>query len=363
MAVNRLGMVVHQGRPTAVAAAHTARAWAAAHDISCYELDVWRGGRPRRSAKEEAAAAGHPDLIVTFGGDGTFLRGARLAAVNGAAALGVNVGRVGFLSEITVDQVEDALDAVHDGRATIEERMLLTLRASRPLEMPEGMEALLRYGRGPSPPPPKVRPGQGPEEVGWGIPLDVIAVNDVVFEKLARDRQAGLGVYVSGQLLASYSADAIIVATPTGSTAYSFAAGGPVVSPHMDAVVFTPVAPHIAFDRTVVAAGDEAVAVRVLPTSGRVAVSLDGQLRGVLDPGDWVAAYRAPNRLRLVRLAPTRFYHRLRDRFRLADSPAADAAPPFYHPRSPVPPDLAHLRLAVDPLPTEPLPPEAEHGE
>ncbi|MFD8456139.1 NAD(+)/NADH kinase [Streptomyces antimycoticus] len=363
MAVNRLGMVVHQARPTAVAAAHTARAWAAAHDISCYELDVWRGGQPRRSAKEEAAAAGHPDLIVTFGGDGTFLRGARLAAVNGAAALGVNVGRVGFLTEITVDQVEDALDAVHDGRATIEERMLLTLRASRPLEMPEGMEALLRYGRGPSPPPPKVRPGQGPEEVGWGIPLDVIAVNDVVFEKLARDRQAGLGVYVSGQLLASYAADAIIVATPTGSTAYSFAAGGPVVSPHMDAVVFTPVAPHIAFDRTVVAAVDEAVAVRVLPTSGQVAVSLDGQLRGVLDPGDWVAAYRAPNRLRLVRLAPTRFYHRLRDRFRLADSPAVDAAPPFYHPRSPVPPDLAHLRLAFDPLPTEPLSPEAEHGE
>ncbi|MBI0385247.1 NAD(+)/NADH kinase, partial [Streptomyces albiflaviniger] len=148
---------------------------------------------------------------------------------------------------------------------------------------------------------------------------DVNAVNDVVFEKLARDRQAGLGVYVSAQLLASYSADAIIVATPTGSTAYSFAAGGPVVSPYLDAVVFTPVAPHIAFDRTVVAAVDEPVAVRVLPTSGQVAVSLDGQLRGVLNPGDWVAAYRAPMRLRLVRLAPTQFYHRLRDRFRLAD--------------------------------------------
>ncbi|MEU4892835.1 NAD(+)/NADH kinase [Streptomyces sp. NPDC044780] len=359
MAVNRLGLVVHQARPTAVAGARTAHAWAAAHGIPCCELDVWRGDRPRRSAQEESAAAGHPDLVVTFGGDGTFLRGARIAAGNGAAALGVNVGRVGFLTEITADQVADALDAVHDDRHTVEERMLLTLRASRPLELPEGMDALLRYGRGPALPPPRVRPGSRPEQVGWGIPLDAVAVNDVVFEKLARDRQAGLGVYISGQLLASYSADAVIVATPTGSTAYSFAAGGPVVSPYLDAVVFTPVAPHIAFDRTVVAAVDEAVAVRVLPTSGRVAVSLDGQLRGVLEPGDWVAAYRAPDRLRLVRLAPTRFYHRLRDRFRLADSPAADPAPPFYRPRSPVPADLAHLRLP--PAPGEP--PEPGRGD
>lgn len=344
MSVNRLGLVVHQARPTAVAAAHTARTWAAAHGIPCAEIDVWRDDQPRRSAQEESAAAGHPDLVVTFGGDGTFLRGARIAAKSGARALGVNVGRVGFLAEITPDEVEHALDAVHTGRATVEDRMMLTLRASRPLELPPEMEVLLRYGRGPALPPPRVR-RDIPEEPGWGIPLDVTAVNDLVFEKLARDRQARLAVYISGQLLASYSADAIIVATPTGSTAYSFSAGGPVVSPHMDAVIFTPVAPHIAFDRTVVAAVDEAVAVRVLPTSGRVAVSIDGQLRGVLEPGDWAAAYRAPERLRLVRLAPTEFYGRLRERFRLADSPAADPAPPFYRPRAPVPPDLAHLRM------------------
>ncbi|MET7763281.1 NAD(+)/NADH kinase [Streptomyces sp. NPDC005393] len=349
MPVNRLGLVVHQARPTAVAAAHTARAWAAAHGIPCVEIDVWRGDQPRRSAQEESEAAGRPDLVVTFGGDGTFLRGARIAARSGAAALGVNVGRVGFLTEITADEVEYALNAVHGNRTTVEERMMLTLRASRPLELPEGMEALLRYGRGPALPPPRVRPGS-PEEVGWGVALDVVAVNDVVFEKLARDRQARLAVYVAGQLLASYAADAIIVATPTGSTAYSFSAGGPVVSPHMDALIFTPVAPHIAFDRSVVAAVDEAVAVRVLPTSGRVAVSIDGQLRGVLEPGDWAAAYRAPDRLRLVRLAPTEFYRRLRERFGLADSPAADPAPPFYRPRSPVPPDLAHLRM---PPPTD----------
>ncbi|MCQ4041366.1 NAD(+)/NADH kinase [Streptantibioticus rubrisoli] len=349
MAVQRIGLVVHQGRPVAVAAARTVRDWGADRGIACTEIDVWRGDVPRRSGQEEAAAAGHPDLIVTFGGDGTFLRGARIAAKNGAAVLGVNVGRLGFLTETTADGVLDALETVHAGRATVEERMMLTLRASRPLEMPVGMEALLCYGRGPALPPPKARSG-GDREVGWGVALDVIAVNDVVLEKLARDRQASVGVYITGQLLAAYSADAVIVATPTGSTAYSFAAGGPVVSPYTDAVVFTPVAAHMAFDRTVVASADEAVAVRVLPQSGQVAVSIDGQLRGVLDPGDWVAAYKAPTRLRLVRLAPADFYRRLRERFQLADAPAsADQAPAFVRPAAPVPADLAHLRLP--PLP------------
>jgi NAD+ kinase len=103
-------------------------------------------------------AAGNPDLIVTLGGDGTFLRGARIAAKNGAAVLGVDLGKVGFLTEVPVEDVEEALESVHHGGATIEERMMLTLRASRTLEIPPAMEALLHYGRGPVLPPPAVRP-------------------------------------------------------------------------------------------------------------------------------------------------------------------------------------------------------------
>ncbi len=172
--------------------------------------------------------------------------------------------------------------------------MTLTMRASRPLDIPEEMEALLRYGRGPALPPPQVRP-ETTEGGGWGCALDVTALNDVVLEKLARDRQVGVGVYLAGRLLATYSADALAVATPTGSTAYSFAAGGPVLSPHMDALVFTPIAPHMTFNRSVVAAPDEPVGLRVLPHSGQAAVSVDGQLRGVLDPGDWIGVFRAPS--------------------------------------------------------------------
>jgi NAD+ kinase len=160
---------------------------------------------------------------------------------------------------------------------------------------------------------------------GDGVPLDLIAVNDVVFEKLVRDRQVSVALYLDGKAFASYSADALVVASPTGSTAYSFAAGGPIVSPRLNAIVFTPVAPHMVFDRSIVLAGDEVAAVKVLPKSGPVAVSVDGQLRGVLDPGDWMAVRAAPWRARLVRLHRMDFYGRMRERFGLSDAPAAVA--------------------------------------
>ncbi|MGH1554178.1 NAD(+)/NADH kinase [Streptomyces sp. L7] len=347
MPVRRIGLVVHQGRATARDAARDVHAWSEAHGVRCTEIDVWAKDQHRRAGREESEAAGRPDLVVTLGGDGTFLRGARIAVKSGADVLGVDLGKVGFLTEVPACDIADALDAVHEGRAIVEERMTLTMRASRPLDIPEEMEALLRYGRGPMLPPPQVRP-ETTEGGGWGCALDVTALNDVVLEKLARDRQVSVGVYLAGGLLASYSADALAVATPTGSTAYSSAAGGPVLSPHMDALVFTPIAPHMTFDRSVVAAPDEPVGLRVLPHSGQAAVSVDGQLRGVLDPGDWIGVFRSPQRVRLIRLRPTDFYGRLRDRFRLTDAPATaqdGPAAPFFRPDTPVPPDLAGLRL------------------
>ncbi|MEU9387508.1 NAD(+)/NADH kinase [Streptomyces sp. NPDC048279] len=346
MTVNGLGLVVHGGRAEAVDAARTVRAWAAEHDVPCTDIDVWNDGG-RHSSGEEVAAAGDPDLIVTLGGDGTFLRGARLAAHSDALVLGVDLGRVGFLTEVADCSVREALDAIREDRFTVDSRMLLTMRASRRLEVPSDMEGLMRYGRGPLLPPPEVRT-DCTEDTEWGVPLHVFAVNDVVLEKLSRDRQVSVGVYISGRLLASYSADALLVATPTGSTAYSFAAGGPVVSPVADALVFTPVAPHMTFNRSVVTAPNEAVGLRVLERSGQAAVSVDGQVRGVLEPGDWIGVYAAPARLRVVRLAPMDFYGRLRERMNLTDAPAAVAdgtPPPLWSPRTPLPGDMAHLSL------------------
>ncbi len=350
MTIQRIGIVVHGGKAEALAAAEVVRGWAAEHGVPAMGVDTWQDDDPacRRNARDESAEAGFPDLIVTIGGDGTFLRGARIAAVTGAPVLGVDVGRVGFLTEVGVDDLVRALDAVHDGTAEIEERLTLSVRASRPLEIPVGVEGLLRYGRGPMLPPPPVRASL-PADVGWGVGLDVMALNDVVFEKLARDRQASLAVYVGGRLFASYSADALVVSSPTGSTAYSFAAGGPVLSPRVAGIVFTPVAPHMIFDRSLVLGADEVVGVRVLQHSGQVAVSVDGQLRGVLDPGDWVAVFAGQQPSRLVRLRPSDFFARLRSRFRLADAAAAAAdgsAPLEYRPDAPRPAEIAHLHLA-----------------
>lgn len=354
--MRQIGLVVHHGRPAAVAAAARVRAWADRYSVTVTELDVWSqypesadqvAPAVRAHAAEEAARAGHPDLIVTLGGDGTFLRGVRIAAAADAAVLGADVGRVGFLTEVTTAELVQALDAVREGTALIEERMTLSLRASRCPTLPTGMAAMLRYGRGPALPPPVPRADR-PADDSWGVGLDLTAVNDVVFEKLARDRQASLGLYLRSRLFASYSADALIVASPTGSTAYSFAAGGPILSPLLDAMVVTPVAPHMVFDRSLVLAGNEPVAVRVLDRSGQVALSVDGQLRGVLDPGDWIAVYASTWRARLVRLRRVDFYGRLRERFSLADAPAAAAdgsAPPEYRPDQPIPPEIARLKI------------------
>ncbi|GGX93156.1 NAD(+)/NADH kinase [Streptomyces fructofermentans] len=346
MTVSRVGVVVHGGRPEAVETARRVHVWCAEQDIACKDIDVWTD-RGRLSARQEVAAAGDPDLIVTLGGDGTFLRGARLANPIDALVLGVDLGRVGFLTEVPMTMVREALDAVRESRIDVERRMLLTIRASNSLEMPTDIETFMQYGRGPLLPPPSVRPDC---EVGgeWGVPLDVAALNDVVLEKLARDRQVSVGVYVAGQLLASYSADALLVATPTGSTAYSFAAGGPVLSPRAEALVFTPVAPHMAFNRSVVAAPDEPVGLRVLERSGQAAVSIDGQPRGVLNPGDWIGVYASPRKLRVVRLGPMDFYERLRDRMNLTDAPAALAdgtAAPLWPVTTAPPGDLAHLAM------------------
>ena len=117
MAVRRLGLVVHQGRPVAVETAETVRRWAAAHSIGCTDIDVWTD-RERRTGTDELHHAGEPDLVVTLGGDGTFLRGARIAAKNNAAVLGVDLGKVGFLTEVACKDVEEALEAVHHGGAT-----------------------------------------------------------------------------------------------------------------------------------------------------------------------------------------------------------------------------------------------------
>jgi NAD+ kinase len=134
------------------------------------------------------------------------------------------------------------------------------------------------------------------------------------------DGSAVVAVRVAGHEFVSYAADAVIVATPTGSTAYSFSAGGPITSPAVEALLVTPAAPHSAYSRGVVLSVHDTVTLDILPSSGRLAVEVDGEVAGYVEPGDRIELRGRPSAARVVRLGMTTFYQRARRKLRLTDS-------------------------------------------
>ncbi|TJZ99937.1 NAD(+)/NADH kinase [Actinacidiphila oryziradicis] len=233
------------------------------------------------------------DLILSLGGDGTMLRAMRLAAGGDAPVLGVNVGRLGFLAEVDIPDVPDALSAIDGHRFSLEPR--------------SGVRATIG----------------GREE---------LAFNDIVLVRSPGRPSAAVQLRVEGHPFVNYAADAVIVATPTGSTAYSFSAGGPIVSPSAEGLLVTPVAPHSAFNRSLFLSSGEKLALEVLRTSGELAVEADGRLVGRVCPGETVDVTMVPDAATVVRLGRTTFYQRTQRKLRIAGSAeaerAADAWPP-----------------------------------
>ncbi|WIX91060.1 NAD(+)/NADH kinase [Amycolatopsis sp. DG1A-15b] len=221
------------------------------------------------------------DLVVSLGGDGTMLRAMRLADGQRAPVLGVNLGKLGFLAEVDVPDLPGALSAIDDHEFTVEPRL--------------AVDAVL-HGR------------------------KVTAFNDIAVVRVPGDGSAVVAVRVGGQPFVSYSADAVVVATPTGSTAYSFSAGGPITSPAVEALLVTPAAPHSAYSRGVVLSVHDEVSLELLPTSGRLAVEVDGQVQGYVSAGERLDLRGRPSAARVVRLGMTTFYQRARRKLRLTDS-------------------------------------------
>jgi NAD+ kinase len=218
-------------------------------------------------------------VVVVFGGDGTILRTARAAAPQGIPILGVNLGAFGFLAEVNGPDVETALCRLLAGDYQLDERMML--RASVKQE-PIGHE--------------------------------LIALNDIVLTKSGYARLLKLHTHVNGEHLATHLADGLIVATPTGSTAYSLSAGGPIVHPAVDGIVLTPICAHTLNARAVLVSGSDRIAVRVEPlgSSPPPILTVDGQEGFPLRIGDEVRVERSPHRTRLVRLGRGGFYSILR---------------------------------------------------
>src|SRR5713101_4581351 len=219
------------------------------------------------------------DLVIAAGGDGTILRALALAAPAGVPVLGVNLGRLGFLAEVDPPELGRALEAIGAGEYRVEERLAL--------------ECTLHTHEG---------------------PMTVHAFNDLVVWRTPGFGQAALAVSVGGELFARHAADGIIVATPTGSTAYTLSVGGPIVSPVVDAILVTPLAPHGLFNRTLTIAATELLEIDVLGESAPVVVERDGARERELTPGATIAVRRSDAPGLLVRLGWTSFYGRARVR-------------------------------------------------
>lgn len=226
------------------------------------------------------------DLVVVLGGDGTLLAMAdRIArGDHDVPILGVNFGSLGFLTEITRPELFDALGDVVDGRATLDERMMLAASVQR----------------------------------DGAIAHQTVVLNDVVFTRTALSRIIDLAVWVGDQFVTTVRADGLILASPTGSTAYNLAAGGPIVHPAMEAFVLTPIAPHTLSNRPIVvpAARDVRVIVTAENADAEAYVSFDGQSGLPLEAGDEVVVGRAPRPVKLVRATTRTYFEVLRQKLK-----------------------------------------------
>lgn len=285
--INTVGLVLHPRRDSDDAITTLAR-WADDRGIQLVGLadEVARiVGAVEITPDEMAERA---DLVVSLGGDGTMLRAMRMVLGGRAPVLGVNMGRLGFLAEIDVPQLPEALAAIDQHRFTVEART--------------AVEAYIDGRR-------------------------YVAFNEVALARRAGRSTAQIGLIVEGQPFLHYAADAVIVATPTGSTAYSFSAGGPLVSPRTQGLVVTPVAPHSAFNRSLVLADGEKVELEVLPDSGELDVEADGHLACLVAPGGLIELAGVPAAAAVIRLGHTTFYQRAQRKLRLNGSAAAE--PPW----------------------------------
>jgi NAD+ kinase len=227
------------------------------------------------------------DALITFGGDGTLLRGARLLSGRETPILGVNLGRVGFLTTATRESLDAALESLVTGKFQIERR--------------QALRAAIRDAEG------ETRATQ-------------MAVNDVAVHKGGVARVIRVNVFIQGENVGPYSADGIIVATPTGSTAYSLSAGGPIVVPGVEAIIVTPIAAHtLAVRPLVVPATYRVVIEPIAGWSDDLLVSFDGQTGTTLAPGESVDVCRADHRVCLIRLGGDGFFGRMRQKLHWGD--------------------------------------------
>jgi len=225
------------------------------------------------------------ELAIVLGGDGTILRAAELVREGTAPVLGINMGHVGFLAEIERDDMDYAVSRAIDRDYAVEERLALQVRVK------DSADAIL---------------------------YDTWALNEATVEKASRERMLEVVIEIDGRPLSSFGCDGVVVSTPTGSTAYNFSAGGPVIWPTVEAIAVVPLSAHALFAKPLVVGPEHAVAIEVLErTNGTGVLWCDGRRSHDLPPGARVVVRRSERPVRLARLHPAAFTDRLVRKFRL----------------------------------------------
>ena len=283
---SHIALVVHPERDDAAATARQLAEWlrARGHSLALSEHDAGLVAMPDAAVDDSDLGAG-ACLAVCVGGDGTMLHTVSLVAQHGVPVLGVNSGRLGYLTEVERDGAEAALERFFEGDHRVETRMRIEFVVRR----------------------------RGGELVGpW------TALNEGVIEKRAQGHTVRLAVDLDGERFTSYSADGLIVATATGSTAYSLSARGPILDPELRALLFTPVSPHMLFDRSLVLDPASEVAIHVVGDRAAT-LSVDGRATETLHDGDTVVATESPVEARLVTFDTRSFHAVLKSKFGLRE--------------------------------------------
>jgi NAD+ kinase len=287
-----VAIVLNESRPRAVELAHEAAAWlkAQGHPVRIPDDEAAAVGLTEHACPPELLGPG-ADLAVSLGGDGTILRTVGMVAHHQVPVLGVNVGRLGYLAHVEPEALCRALERFTTGDYQVEERLLLCVRID---------------------PGPGADGRSGPGESG-----NLLALNEAVVEKPSAGQVVHVGVSIDGRFFTNYAADGMIVATPTGSTAYAFSARGPIIDPAHRALLLTPVSPHMAFDRSLVFGAGQTLRLEVLDRPALLIV--DGRELGRLQPGSAITCEAAREVARFVTLGTDDFYGVLKAKFGLAD--------------------------------------------
>jgi NAD+ kinase len=276
----RFGFLLKRGKPEARDLAETLARVLAARGGTPVVLAEDAGAIPGATVASPDAFAASIDVLVVLGGDGTFLYGASLAADHGVPIFGVNLGSLGFITPYARSEAAAAIDEACRGGLVIQERIRLSV---------------------------SIRPASG------GPPVKArSAVNDAVLTQRSIARLLDLEARLDGAEITTYKADGLIVATPTGSTAYSLAAGGPLLTPDLEALVLTPICPHTLTNRPLVFRPDSKLSIRNASGSS-VTLTIDGQWVQELESDDWIDVQRAARPLRLYQ-APRGFFGILREK-------------------------------------------------